>query len=235
MLTDDHQSAARDQLTSTWIDLAIRVAVLGLLLYLSFLLIRPFITIAIWSVVLAVALYPTYERIVRLLGGRRKLAAVVLTLLSLLILIGPVAWLVLGLIDSIRGLTEQLDLSTHVVPSPPEMVKSLPLVGETIYQFWELASTNLQQAWAKVAPHLRSVGTGLLQTAAEAGMGTVKFLAAIIVAGFLFPSAPALADAVTRFCAGSRWTAGKVLWTSRWQRPAPWRAASSAFRCCKLC
>ena len=198
MLTDDHQAAARDQLTSTWIDLAIRVAVLGLLLYLSFLLIRPFITIAIWSVVLAVALYPTYERIVRLLGGRRKLAAVLLTLLNLLILIGPVAWLVLGLIDSIRGLTEQLDLSTHVVPSPPEMVKSLPLVGETIYQFWELASTNLQQAWAKVAPHLRSVGTGLLQTAAEAGMGTVKFLAAIIVAGFLFPPAPALADAVTR-------------------------------------
>ena len=198
MLTDDHQ-AARDQLTATWIDLAIRVAVLGLLLYLSFLLIRPFITIAIWSVVLAVALYPTYERIVRLLGGRRKLAAVVLTLLSLLILIGPVAWLVLGLIDSIRGLTEQLDLSTHVVPSPPEMVKSLPLVGDTIYQFWELASTNLQQAWAKVAPHLRSVGTGLLQTAAEAGMGTVKFLVAIIVAGFLFPPAPALADAVTRF------------------------------------
>ena len=75
MLTDDHE-AARDQLTATWIDLAIRVAVLGLLLYLSFLLIRPFITIAIWSVVLAVALYPTYERIVRLLGGRRKLAAV---------------------------------------------------------------------------------------------------------------------------------------------------------------
>ena len=109
MLTDHREAAARDQLTATWIDLATRVAVLGLLLYLTFLLIRPFITIAIWSVVLTVALYPTYERIVRLLGGRRKLASAVLTVLSLLILIGPVAWLVLGLIDSIRSLTEQLD------------------------------------------------------------------------------------------------------------------------------
>ncbi|MGB9368252.1 MAG: AI-2E family transporter [Xanthobacteraceae bacterium] len=199
MLTDDHQAAAGDQRTATWIDLAIRIAVLGLLVYLSFLLIRPFITIAIWSIVLAVALYPTYERIVLLLGGRRKLAAVALTLLNLLILIGPVAWLVLGLIDSIRGLTEQLDLSTHVVPSPPEVVKSLPLVGETIFQFWQLASDNLQEAWAKIAPHLKSVGAELLQTAAEAGMGTLKFLVAIVVAGLLFPSAPALAGAVTRF------------------------------------
>jgi len=105
MLTDDREKAAREQLTATWIDLAVRLVVLGLLLYLSFILIRPFITIAIWAIVLAVALYPTYERVERLVGGRRKLAAALLTLLSLLVLLGPVTWLVLGLIESIRGLT----------------------------------------------------------------------------------------------------------------------------------
>lgn len=198
MLTDDHDAAGREQL-ATWVELAIRLAVLGLLLYLSFILIRPFITIAVWSVVLAVALYPMYERIVRLTGGRRKLAAALLTVLSLLILIGPVAWLVLGLIDSIRGLTEQLDLSPLVVPAPPDTVKSWPLVGETIYQFWQLASTNLQEAWGKIAPALKAIGTGLIQTAAEAGIGTLKFLIAIVVAGFLFAPAPALIDAVNKF------------------------------------
>ena len=199
MLTDDHETATHKQLSATWIDLAIRLAVLGLLLYLSFILIRPFITIAIWAIVLAVALHPTYERIKWLFGGRRKLAAALLTLLGLLILIGPVTWLVLGLIDSIRGLTDQLDLSTLVVPSPPETVKSWPLVGDSIYQFWQLASTNLQEAWAKIAPQLKSVGATLLQTAAGAGIGALQFLAAIIVAGFLFPPAPALTDAVNKF------------------------------------
>src|ERR1700752_4251431 len=198
MPPDDHDAAAREQVTATWIELAIRIAVLGLLLYLAFILIRPFITIAIWSVILAVALYPSYERIVRLMGGRRKLAAGRLTLLSLLVLIGPVAWLVLGLIDSIRGVTEQLDLSPVAVPAPPETVKSWPLVGETIYQFWQLASTNLQEAWAKIAPQLKSIGSTLLQTAAEAGVGTLKFLIAVVVAGFLFAPAPALADAVSK-------------------------------------
>jgi len=198
MLTRDDEAADRD-LTASWIELAIRLAVLGLLLYLSFILVRPFITIAIWSVVLTVALYPTYERIVRLTGGRRKLAAALLTLIGLLVLIGPVAWLVLGLIDSIRSVTQELDLSSIAVPSPPERVKSWPLVGETIHQFWQLASTNLQEAWAKIAPQLKSVGSTLLQTAAEAGMGTLKFLAAIIVAGFLFPPAPMLTAAVNKF------------------------------------
>lgn len=198
MITDDHDAAGREQL-ATWVELAIRLAVLGLLLYLAFILIRPFITIAVWSVVLTVALYPMYERIVRLTGGRRRLAAALLTILSLLILIGPVAWLVLGLIDSIRGLTDQLDLSPLVVPAPPETVKSWPLVGETIYQFWQLASINLQEAWSKIAPALKAIGTGLIQTAAEAGIGTLKFLIAIVVAGFLFAPAPALIDAVNKF------------------------------------
>lgn len=199
MPTGDDETATREQLTATWIDLAVRLVVLGLLLYLAFILIRPFITIAIWAIVLAVALYPTYERIKWLLGGRRKLAAALLTLLGLLILIGPVTWLVVGLIDSIRGLTDQLDLSTLAVPSPPETVKSWPLVGDPIYQFWQLASTNLQEAWAKIAPQLKSVGATLLQTAAGAGLGALQFLAAIIVAGFLFPPAPPLIEAVNRF------------------------------------
>ena len=68
---------------------------LGLLLYLAFILVRPFITIAIWSVVLTVALYPGYDRMVGWLGGRRRLAAVLLTIIGLAIVLGPATWLVL--------------------------------------------------------------------------------------------------------------------------------------------
>ena len=112
----DHDPSSRDQLTATWVELTIRLGVLGLLLYLSFLLVRPFISIAIWSAILTVALYPAYDRIVNLLGGRRRLAAAVLTLLSLLIVIGPATWLALGLLDSLRILSERLDLSTVALP-----------------------------------------------------------------------------------------------------------------------
>src|SRR5690349_7882495 len=131
-----------DRLTATWIDLAVRLGVLLLLLYWSFILIQPFITIAIWAVVLTVALYPVYERLTASLGGRRRLAAVILTIVNLLIVVGPATWLVLGLIDSLRTLSERLDLSALMLPPPSEAIKGWPLIGEPIFQFWTLASTN---------------------------------------------------------------------------------------------
>jgi predicted PurR-regulated permease PerM len=199
MPSADQDPSSRDQFTATWIELTIRLGVLGLLLYLSFLLVRPFVSIAIWSVVLTVALYPVYDWMVGLLGGRRRLAAVLLTLLSLLIVIGPATWLALGLIDSLRILSERLDPSVLTPPPPPETVKSWPLIGDRIYELWDLASSNLQAALARIAPHLRPIGGSLLSIAADAGTGAIKFFIAIIIAGFLYSPAPALVDALRKF------------------------------------
>src|SRR5262245_21377021 len=171
---------------ATFVELAVRLGVLGLLLYWSSFLIRPFITIAIWSVVLTVALYPVYDWMVNRLGGRRRLAAVLLTLINLLIVIGPATWLALGLDDSLGALSQKLDLSTLELPPPPAAVKHWPLVSEPIHQFWELASTNLQAALAIIVPQLKPLGSLLVHIAAGASTGVVKFFVAIVIAGFLF-------------------------------------------------
>ncbi len=59
--------------------LAIRLGLLAFLLYWSFVLVRPFIPILAWSMVLAVALYPPYDWLSARLGDRPKLAAVIVT------------------------------------------------------------------------------------------------------------------------------------------------------------
>jgi predicted PurR-regulated permease PerM len=41
--------------------LAIRLVCLGLLAYWALILIRPFLTIIVWSIIIAVALYPVFE------------------------------------------------------------------------------------------------------------------------------------------------------------------------------
>jgi predicted PurR-regulated permease PerM len=219
VLAEDKHSSSRDRVMTTGVELTIRLGVLGLLLYWSFFLIRPFITIGIWSIVLMVALYPVYDWIVDRLGGRRRLAAALLTLINLLIVIGPATWLALGLIDSLRALSDRLDLSILELPPPPVTVRNWPLVGEPLYQFWNLASTNLQAALAKIAPQLKPLGSLLVQIAADAGTGIIKFFIAIVVAGFLFSPAPLLEDALRRFSrtvAGGRgenfvWSAGATI------------------------
>jgi len=196
----DHKDlSGRDQLTASFIAIAIRLGVLALLLYWSLVLVLPFISIVIWSVVLTVTLYPVFEWMSFRLGGHRRLAAALITILSLLIIIGPATWLALGLVDSLRMISERLDFSTLTIPPPSKSVKDWPLIGNPIYQFWDLASTNFRAALAEIMPQLKPLGSSLLRIGADTGLGIIKFLASIIVAGFLFSPAPMLVDAIKKF------------------------------------
>jgi predicted PurR-regulated permease PerM len=196
----DKKGTVRSQLTTTsFIEVAIRLAALALLLYWTLILVQPFLSIAIWSGVLTVALYPIFEWTSRLLGGRRRIAAALITLLSLLIIVGPATWLALGLVNSLRVISERLDLANLSVPTPPVSIKEWPLVGEPIYQFWELASTNLSAAMSQILPQLKPLGSSLLRIGADTGLGIIMFLAAIVVAGFLFSPAPRIAEAIKKF------------------------------------
>src|SRR4051812_50157043 len=59
------------------IQLAIRLGLLAFLIYWTFVLIRPFVPILVWSIVLAVALYPVFGVLARLLGGRPRLSGAI--------------------------------------------------------------------------------------------------------------------------------------------------------------
>jgi predicted PurR-regulated permease PerM len=189
---------------------ALRIAALALLLYACVILILPFVSILVWSVVFAVACYPVFKRISFWFGGRPRLAAALVTLLGLVLVIGPVTWLTLGLVESVRTISDHFDLAKMSLPAPPAGVKTWPLVGEQLYQFWDLASTNVSSALAEIAPYLKPVGTSLLSVAGDAGVGFLKFLGAIVIAGFMFPAAPALAGAA-RKVAGRLATRGDEL------------------------
>jgi predicted PurR-regulated permease PerM len=198
MSRDRKLPAKFEETTSSFIEVAIRLGALALLLYWTLILVQPFMSIAIWSAVLTVALYPAFEWLSRQLGGRRRIAAALITLLSLLIVIGPAAWLALGLVDSVRLISERLDLANLTIPPPSTAIKNWPLIGEPIYQFWNLASTNFSAALAQIMPQLKPLGSSLLRIGADTGLGIIMFLGSVVVAGFLFSPAPAIADAIKR-------------------------------------
>jgi predicted PurR-regulated permease PerM len=181
--------------TAAFIDLAIRLGLLVLLAYWSLLLVRPFLTVVVWSAVLAVALFPVFDWLAAVLRGRRGLAAALLTTLNLLIVFGPITWLGLGLLETLRVLFERLAAGDLAIPRPFEYVKGWPLIGQQVYELWDLASTNLRAAFMKIAPELKPLGSTLLAAAATASAGILQFVVAVIIAGFLFSSGPSLANA----------------------------------------
>ena len=176
----------RTILGDTILIVGVRMAVLGLLAYWTFVLIQPFLTIIIWSIVFSVALYPLFASLSSLLRGRRKLAAATITLITLVIIFGPATWLGLSLADNVRLLIERFGDGSLTIPPPPDAVKNWPLIGQRAYETWQLASTNLKVLIADVAPYLKPLGGRLLGIAGSFGINLVKFVIAAIVAGFLF-------------------------------------------------
>jgi predicted PurR-regulated permease PerM len=177
------------------IQLVIRLGLLAVLIFWTLVLIRPFVPILAWSVVLAVALNPVFQRLAKALGGRPKLAATILTVISLAIVIGPATWIGLGAVDGIKDIAEQLTAGEVVVPLPPQAIKNWPLVGPQLYEFWVQASTNLRSVLREIAPYLKPFATTLLGLAGNAGVGTIKFLLSVAMTGVLFPYGPQLVAA----------------------------------------
>ena len=169
------------------IQLAIRLGLLAFLIYWTFVLIRPFVPILAWSIVLAVALYPVFNLLARLLGGRPRLAAAILTVINLGIVIGPATWLGLSAVEGVKDLAGNLNAGNLAVPSPPDGVKNWPLVGPQLFELWNQASSNIRAALREVVPHLKPLAGTMLGLAGNAGVGTLKFLLSVALAGFLFP------------------------------------------------
>jgi predicted PurR-regulated permease PerM len=201
------RSTPLDVSDDTLVVLAIRLVCLGLLGYWTLIIIRPLLAILVWSAIIAVALYPVFYWLSSKLYGYRVVAACAITVLSLLLMLGPATWLGLSLADSVRVLITRLGEGTIALPPPPEAIKHWPLIGNKAYETWDLASTNLRALLAQAVPYLKPVGGTLLGVAGSFGINLLKFIAATIISGFLFIPGPALVESiknVLRHLAGAR-------------------------------
>jgi predicted PurR-regulated permease PerM len=177
------------------IQLVIRVGLLALLIIWTIVIIRPFVPILTWSAVLAVAFFPVFNWLARILGGRPRTAAAILTLVTLAIVIGPATWLGLSAIEGVKDLAAQLGTGDLALQPAPEQIKTWPLVGPQLYELWNQAYTNIRAVLREVAPYLKPLAGTMLSFAGDAGVGTLQFLLSVFVAGFLFPFGPQLVAA----------------------------------------
>jgi predicted PurR-regulated permease PerM len=180
-------------------DFVVRLTFLGLFAYWSLQLVLPFITVVIWAVVLTVALYPAFAWLARRLGGRRRLAAAILSGIVLATVFGPLGMLGTSLAQSVSWLAEGLQSGTIRVPPPPPGLAEWPIMGEKLQEVWALASTNLDDALQRYGPTLLPAGGVVLGKVTAFGVDMLKFVASVVISGFLFVPGPRLAAGIRRF------------------------------------
>ena len=67
----------------------IQIGALLVLLMWCFNIVRPFLGIIIWGIIISIAVYPLHTSLTAKLGGREKTSAVVITLIGLAIVLVP--------------------------------------------------------------------------------------------------------------------------------------------------
>lgn len=169
--------------TRNTIEAAIRLGLLLLIISWCFTIVQPFLMVTLWGVVIAVAVYPLYDRLRALLGGNGKLAAMLYTLLALVILITPTVMISDSFIETSNTLKHKYEAGELRIPPPKASVKDWPLVGESAYGLWQDASDNLESVLKKYREQVKKLSRAIFGLAASAGGTIVQFVFSIIISG----------------------------------------------------
>jgi len=165
-------------------DKTIRYFLVFLVIALCLYIMLPFLGIILWSVILAIAMFPAHKKLSEYMGGKPKLASVIVISSIMIIFIVPTLFLVGSLVEEVKVLELQYEQGTPI-PPPSEKVKELPVVGKEVYDFWLEASADIKQFIikheAKVLEYVGKVAMGILGTIS----GIVHFIISFLIAGVL--------------------------------------------------
>lgn len=174
----------------------VRLGIIGLFAYWTLVLIAPFALIVIWSGILAVALYPMFDALSRLIGNRPMIAAVLIVVGCLVLIIAPLALVAVNFADALQVLIGKLSTGNFTLPAAPTAIKQWPVVGEKIHDTWNQIAGDLASALLKFQAPIRDVMSIVVTKLASIGGGVLSFVASIMLSGLFLTRSARLAAAI---------------------------------------
>ena len=191
---------ARQQIsTRRALEASIHIGLTVLLVTACLLILRPFIPLIAWGIIIAVALYPGFRRLQHLVGGHGVPAAVLCNLVLLAIVIVPAVLLGEKPGRCNPGCDFQDESGTAIIPPPPRDVENWPVIGPSLKSSWGLASKDLTEVIRRFAPQIKAALPGLLSASAGVGLAVLQLLLSVLVSGVLLANAPAACEVMRSF------------------------------------
>jgi predicted PurR-regulated permease PerM len=173
--------------------------ILCLLLFGCLLVLWPFGSAVLWASVLSFSLWPLYARLTKLLGGRRTLAAAILSLGLILVVLLPFGIVTVTLADNVSDLkaATQRWLESGP-PAPPAWLEKIPLVGHTATEQWRALAADTATLRQKAKQLIEPVGAWLLAAGLKLGGGLLQMALSLLITFFLLRNGVAVAGHLTR-------------------------------------
>jgi predicted PurR-regulated permease PerM len=165
-----------EQLSRDLVEAAIRIGLVALLVVTAFRIFSPFVSLMLWAVILAVALYPLHKRLARRLGGRSGPSATLIVLIGLLLIGAPTVNLGGAFVGEVHELYELVTADGASIRPPNPSVAEWPLIGEKVYEMWSAAATDLAAFFQKMQPQIGKIAQTVLGVAAFGESGSNAML-----------------------------------------------------------
>ena len=151
------------------------------------LVLKPFASAILWAAILCFATWPLHELLLKGFGGRRNLAAMMMTVVLSLVLLIP--FLVIGLTftDSIQSAMEWFDnqKGTTLGP-PPSWLEKIPIAGTAMKDYWLVHAADAESALNWLKPWFQQAGVWLLRHSLDVAQGIFHLAMSVLIAFFLY-------------------------------------------------
>src|SRR5215470_10612912 len=121
-------NSGQDANLNRTLEVFIKLGLLILLAGVCLLILRPFVPLILWGIIISIAAYPSYRKLQNRLSGRSRLAAVIWTCILLALFVIPVVLLTGSLVDGVQGVAARLNQGATIIPPPPPRVEHWPLI-----------------------------------------------------------------------------------------------------------
>jgi predicted PurR-regulated permease PerM len=194
---------ARRDLTRSLLAVIFIVALIGS----TFWILRPFLGAAVWAATIVVATWPLMIALQKRLWHKRTLAVAAMTVVLLCVLVVPLTMAVGTILSSADDIARWAkSLTGFNMPTHPEWLEKLPLIGGKAVDAWEkVAAARIQDVAGKVGPYAGGVIKWFVAQVGGFGMLLVDFLLTVLLSAIMYANGEA---AVTRILLFGRRLAG---------------------------
>jgi predicted PurR-regulated permease PerM len=180
------------------VDLIFRMIGAGVIVAGIFLVVLPFLSAILVAGVLAIATWPLYQRIYKSLGNRPTWSASLMLLLIIFLVVIPITALAGAAADQLPALSALVKGWFSEGIRVPEQLKSVPLVGERIYDYLAVLTTDRAQMTALAQRALEPAGRLSVAAVRTLGDGILQLLLVTFIVFFYYRDGHRIAALVHR-------------------------------------
>lgn len=164
----------------------IKFFLIGIVIYASYLIYKPFLLISIWAIILTISFNSTYQKINQLLKGKKNIAAIIFTFILLLILVFPTSLILESIGGHIHNIIHDFDKDDLKRIKLPERIINLPYIGGKINDFWLHINDNIINLFNENVDEVKKFGKWIIKSFTSFTTSIFIFTGAVFLTGFLF-------------------------------------------------